>query len=84
MIPVALHAFCPTDVDDEFLVRGLAEPTEPTAELKATIIAAAVPATVGADKEQLFQLHVDRVLVASYTHRGQWPPSYERWSASGY
>jgi hypothetical protein len=22
------------------------------------------------------------VLVATYTHRGQWPPSYERWSAS--
>jgi hypothetical protein len=23
------------------------------------------------------------VLVATYTHRGEWPPSYERWSASG-
>ena len=35
------------------------------------------------DEEQLFQLHIDRVLVATYTHRGQWPPSYERWEAPG-
>jgi hypothetical protein len=21
------------------------------------------------------------VLIATYTHRGQWPPSYERWAA---
>jgi hypothetical protein len=79
----ALHAFCPIDVDDEFFVRGLAEPMVPTTDLKAAIIAAAVPATVGAEEEQLFQLHIDRVLLATYTHRGQWPPSYERWSASG-
>ena len=78
----ALHALSPTDVDDEFFVRGHAEPTEPEADLKAAIIGAAVPATVGAAEEQLFQLHIDRVLVATYTHRGQWPPSYERWSAS--
>jgi hypothetical protein len=43
---------------------------------------AAVPATVGAAEEQLFQLHIDRVMVATYSHRGQWPPSYEKWSAS--
>jgi hypothetical protein len=79
----ALHAFSPTDVDDEFFVRGHAEPTEPTADLKAAIIAAAVPATVGADEEQLFHFLIERVLVATYAHRGQWPPSYERWSAPG-
>jgi hypothetical protein len=74
----ALHAFSPTDVDDEVFVRGRAESTEPVADLKAAIIAAAAPATVGADEEQLFDLHIDRVLVATYTHRGQWPPYYER------
>ena len=78
----ALHAFSPTDVDDEFFVRGHSEPMEPPGDLKAAIIAAAVPATVGADEEQLFQLHIDRVLIANYAYRGQWPPSYERWSAS--
>jgi hypothetical protein len=78
----ALHAFSPADVDDEFLVRGRAEPTEPTHDLEAAIILAAVPATVGAAEEQLFQLHIDRVMVATYSHRGQRPPSYEKWSAS--
>ena len=76
----ALHALSPTDVDDEFFVRGRAEPTEPSKDLMAAVIAAAVPATVGGDDEQLFHLHIDRVLVATYTHRGQWPPTYERWS----
>jgi hypothetical protein len=77
----ALHAFSPTDVDDEFFVRGRAEPTDPTGALKAAVIAAALPATVGGDEEQLFQLQIDQVLVATYSHRGQWPPAYQRWNA---
>lgn len=78
----ALHALSPTDVDDEFFVRGHVESIEPSGDLKAAVIAAAVPATVGADEEQLFQLQIDRVLIANYAHRDQWPPSYERWPAS--
>jgi hypothetical protein len=78
----ALHAFPAKDIDDEFFVRGRAEVIDPPADLKAAIIAAAVPATVGGYDEQLFQLLIDRVLIATYTHRGQWPPSYERWIAS--
>jgi len=76
----ALHAFPPKDVDDEFFVRGRAAATDPTEALKAAIIAAATPATVGSEDEQLFQLHLERVLVATYAHRGQWPPSYQRWA----
>jgi hypothetical protein len=78
----ALHAFPPADVDDEFFVRGYVEETEPTEELKAAIISAAVPATVGGDDEQLFHLHIERALVATYAHRGQWPPRYHRWAAT--
>lgn len=77
----ALHAFCPKDVDDEFFVRGRAERIQPTDDLRTAIISAALPATVGADEEDLFHLHIDRVLLANYTYRGQWPPSYERWAA---
>lgn len=77
----ALHALPPTDVDDEFFVRGRAKAHEPTEDLKAAIVAAAQPASVGADEEQLFQLHLERVLLATYTSRGQWPPTYERWAA---
>jgi hypothetical protein len=62
----ALHGFSPTDVDDEFFVRDHAELIEPPGDLKAGIIAAAVPATAGADEEQLFQLQIDRVLIADY------------------
>jgi hypothetical protein len=62
----ALHGFSPTDVDDEFFVRDHAELMEPPGDLKAGIIAAAVPATAGADEEQLFQLQIDRVLIADY------------------
>jgi len=76
----ALHAFAPKEVDDEFFVRGQAEPTSPRAELRSAIVAAAAPATVGGEDEQLFQLHLDRVLLATYERRGQWPPRYERWS----
>jgi pyridoxamine 5'-phosphate oxidase-like protein len=78
----ALHAFCPKDVDDEFFVRGRAERSQPTDDLRTAIISAASPATVGAEEEDLFHLHIDRVLLATYTHRGQWPPSYQRWAAS--
>jgi hypothetical protein len=77
----ALHAFSPEEVDDEFFVRGRAEGIQPSADLRAAIVSAALPATVGADEEDLFQLHIDRVLLANYTHRGQWPPSYQRWAA---
>jgi len=76
----ALHAFPAKDVDDEFMVRGHVEPIEPSPELRAAIVSAAAPATVGADEEQLFQLHVERALVATYAYRGQWPPVYQRWA----
>jgi hypothetical protein len=77
----ALHAFSPEDVDDEFFIRGRAEPTQPAEELRTAIIAAAAPATVGAEEERLFHFHIERVLLATYAHRGQWPPSYKRWVA---
>lgn len=77
----ALHAFPPSDVDDEFFVRGRAEPTEPDDALRTAIVAAAAPATVGGEDEQLFQLHLERVMLATYERRPQWPPKYERWAA---
>ena len=79
----ALHAFLPDKVDDEFFIRGRAEPFEPSDELKNAIVAAAAPAKIGAPTEELFQLHIDRVLLATYEYRGQWPPKYERWAAEG-
>jgi hypothetical protein len=77
----ALHAFPPQAVDDEFFVRGRAEPFAPSDALRTAIIAAAAPATVGGEDEQLFQLLLERALLATYAYRGQWPPVYERWVA---
>jgi hypothetical protein len=79
----ALHATQPEDVDDEFMVRGHAVPAEVDDALRAGIIAAAAPASVGAETEVLFELHLDRVMLATYTHRGQWPPTYDRWADAG-
>jgi hypothetical protein len=79
----ALHSFPPEAVDDEFMVRGHAVITAADEALKAGIIAAAAPASVGAQEEVLFELHLDRAMTATYAHRGQWPPAYARWAAEG-
>ena len=79
----ALHAMPPEEVDDEFMVRGHAEVAEVDDALRDGIVAAAAPATVGADGERLFELHLDRAMTATYAHRGQFPPAYERWADAG-
>jgi hypothetical protein len=79
----ALHALPGEAVDDEFMVRGRAEVAEAGDALRAGIIAAAAPASVGAGEELLFELHLDRAMTATYAHRGQWPPVYARWADEG-
>lgn len=76
----ALHAFTPVDVDDEFLVLGTALETAADEALRASITAA-TSASVGAETEVLFRLDVERAQLATYTHRGQWPPAYRIWRA---
>ena len=78
----ALHAFLPEKVDDEFFVRGVAKPVDPEPSLHEALVAAAKPATVGGPDEQLFQLRLERVLLATYEYRGQWPPAYDKWAAT--
>jgi hypothetical protein len=78
----ALHAFPGEVTDDEFMVRGRAQPVEPDENLRAGIRAAAEPAAVGADDELLFALQIDNAMVATYTHLGQWPPAYDIWKAT--
>ena len=78
----ALHAFPAADVDDELMIRGVASVVEsPSDALRAGVIDAAKPATVGADEELLFELGIERVMLATYERRPQWPPAYERWLA---
>jgi hypothetical protein len=43
-------------------------------------VAAAAGWPVNPD-EVLFELDIDRAMLALYTHRGQWPPAYTIWRA---
>jgi hypothetical protein len=79
----ALHATQPEDVDDELMIRGTAAVAEVDDALRAGIITSALPASIGQETEQLFELRLDRVMLATYTHRGQWPPTYDRWVDAG-
>jgi hypothetical protein len=74
----AMHALSPKDVDDEFVVTGRAIETPDPAKWQAVAGAAGWP--VNPD-EVLFELDIDRALLALYTHRGQWPPAYTTWRA---
>jgi hypothetical protein len=73
----AMHAFPAADVDDEFMVAGRAiEVTDP--ETVATV-RAAYAAPIQTDDEVLFELLVERALLATYGPRPSWPPVYARW-----
>jgi hypothetical protein len=72
----AMHALSPTDVDDEFVVLGRAVETSDRTKWEAVAEAANWP--VDPD-EVLFELDIERAMLALYTHRGQWPPAYTIW-----
>jgi hypothetical protein len=72
----ALHAFTPEDVDDEFTVVGHAHAVT-DADVRAAAVAAYHQPVPG--DHELFELAIERALLATYTHRGQWPPTYLRW-----
>ena len=74
----AMHALSPTDVDDEFVVTGSAVESSDPERWQAVASAAKWPVDPG---EVLFELDIERALLALYTHRGQWPPAYTIWRA---
>jgi hypothetical protein len=74
----ALHSFPPAENDDEFYLTGRA------LEISDLSIRDAVSESYhhnpGA-QEALFELMIERCLLARYRHRGAYPPTYSRWSA---
>jgi len=74
----AMHALSPKDVDDEFVVMGRAIESSDPERWQAVAGAAKWP--VDPD-EVLFELDIERAMLALYTHRGQWPPAYTIWRA---
>ena len=73
-----MHAFLPDEVEEEFMVAGRAvraDSSERPVEL-AAYHQATVP-----DDHELFRFEIAHALHAVYRFRGDWPPTYARWSA---
>lgn len=73
----ALHSYPPVDVDDEFCVTGrAAEVRDPS------VLAGVADAYHDEGKEgwSLFALDIERCLHAKYRYRGDWPPTYTKWT----
>jgi hypothetical protein len=75
----ALHAFPASDVDDEFMVSGVARNAEADG-VRDDVYAAYVATGAFTENDTLFELLIDRALHAKYGPRPSWPPVYTRWS----
>jgi hypothetical protein len=75
----ALHSFPRADVDDEFMVSGVAVDAEDTGARPA-VYAAYVATGATTSDDTLFELLIDRALHAEYGPRPSWPPTYRRWA----
>jgi len=74
----AMHAFPADELDDEFMIRGVAR------EVGAGEVREALAANYRAvlpDGSSLFEFLVERALLSRYLSRGDWPPSYSVWRA---
>lgn len=76
----AIHSFPSPDRDDEFYAHGRAVETTDT-ETNARV-RAAYHAPIQEGDDALFELRLERALLALYGPRPSWPPTYTRWRAS--
>ena len=76
----ALHSFPVPDGDDEFYVSGgSGEVTDPTTRER---VHAALTATgVSTRNDTLFELRLERAMLATYSPPRSWPPQYGKWSS---
>jgi hypothetical protein len=74
----ALHSFPPVDVDDEFYLAGRAR-HQPDPATRAAVIAASKAHHL--EDDDLFELDIERALLAIYGPRPSWPPAYRTWRA---
>ena len=72
----AIHSFPPEDVDDEFLVMGVAHPVEAAPVREALVAAYHMPVE---GEWALFEFDIERALLSRYRARGDWPPTYSVW-----
>jgi hypothetical protein len=76
----AMHSFPPEAVDDEFCVMGRVHEIPPGSLREG--LAAGYHGVIP-DGSLLFEFDIERALLSRYQHRGDWPPSYTVWKASG-
>jgi hypothetical protein len=76
----ALHSFPCVDVDDEFVVSGVARDAEADG-VREPVHAAYVATGATTSNDTLFELLIDRALHAKYGPRPSFPPDYARWRA---
>jgi hypothetical protein len=78
----AVHSFPSPERDDEFYFSGRARHhADPALEARVRHAMTATGATSSGD-EALFELDLERVLLARYKKRGEpknWPPQYTKW-----
>ncbi len=77
----AIHSFPPEDVDDEFSVQGRAREVTDADTIAA--VRATYTAPIQSSDETLFEFLIERALLATYSTRPSWPPTYTRWIAPG-
>ena len=76
----ALHSFPLPDIDDEFLVRGVARVSEEP-EVREVVYAAYVATCAHTSDDTLFELLLESAMHAKYGPRPSWPPDYTIWRA---
>ena len=79
----AMHSYPPDALEDEFTVSGRA--VEVADAGRRAEIEGRYRAEVGDDPNlvtfALFELGIERAMLATYTERGAWPPTYTVWRA---
>src|SRR6266581_3238624 len=74
----ALHSFPLPEVDDEFYVKGVAHVSEEP-DVRDVVYAAYTATGATTSDDTLFELLIERVMLARYGPRPSWPPEYVKW-----
>lgn len=77
----ALHAFPKPDLDDEFYLAGRAKP-ERDSTVRDMVYATYTATGAFTSDDTLFELFLERALLAEYETRPSWPPTYRKWQAT--
>lgn len=74
----ALHSYPPEEVDDEFYLSGAVREVSDPDTIAGVTAACQHPVQ---PEDVLFVFNIERGLLATYRHRGDWPPTYTKWAA---